>query len=172
MDFFPSAENRRWVGWIAAMLCWNGPKVTCWALSLPSESAGAGRAWDWLPDEANEMVTGELGRLLCPVQCARMQKRTGCWCQEPKWLCSVLLGKPFPGRLGTERFIASLPRGSHSSQEWKIPEQTCTQVLYGNVSQYYPFTLFSVQLLGQACGSVGEEEILCILFDSAIGPQN
>lgn len=66
-------------------------------------------------------------RLACKAQYARTQRRTRCWCPEPKWLCSVLWGKPFPGSLRMESFIASLPSGRNSSQEWKISAQLCTQ---------------------------------------------
>lgn len=126
------------------------------------------------PDALPGMVKDELSRrFLCKVQDARIQKRTRCWCQEPMWLCSVLLCKPFPGKLGMESFIASLPSGSNSSQEWKIPTQTCTRVdsLWQHtlvLPPHPPSHLTSRPSLG----SEEEEEPPSTFIGSSVGPKN
>ena len=133
MGFFLSTKNRRWLGWTAAVrLQWaNGNvlgSVTSFWGSRGWESQGERRRWSQL-HFLKSCVT---------VQDVSIQKRTGCWCQELMWLCSVPLCKPFPGMFGMESFTGSLPSDSKSAQEWKIPTQTRTQAVsatlkYGNI---------------------------------------
>lgn len=150
MDFFPLTKNRHWPGCTAAMLCWNEPKVACWALTLPSDTERAGRVRQKWVDKAKciswDGVSEVSRKLLCKLQDARIKREQNASARNQcGFLQCFWTSHSFPGRLGMESFITSLSSGSNESQEWKIPIQTSSQAdSLCNVLKYYLLALLSI----------------------------